>query len=1262
MKKFGFLFILIFCCAASVVAIDYDNDGYNDTFENGAQDDYRPYFIRHDMKTINIYIDFDQTVPLFSMTLNNAVMYPLEQGTVDVQIEFSQIVQINGAISQDIASGALQLQIAEIPGNTVIQAGTPVTITDNSVVSLPFTIAYLTPDMANLPLTLNLYNTSSGNNMHLVSSDINVFQQTDDRPAGKVLSVNSSMVIGDTEIIQGDTLQVQGWAFDDNEGMAVSLNFKRDESDNNTAAVVNIAKSVDPVNNTIPYWGASYPSGFLIDWAEPDRRGNYLITPHLNDGSHDVALETKKIFWNKKPEIQLDSPQPYTNIYTMNYLIAGEAVDLDVNLGIGAYLSSVEVYIDDNSNLIKLITNNILSNENMNIQFDWTTVSDYAEGEHTILAVAHDSFGLQSDELQIPIVIYKTVPLIINVSPRLGPWEGNNIVSITGNGLAALSNVSFENIPAAILPGATDSLVQVVVNSFVPSESRYTEVRLSNDYGSYFKQDAYRFIPAELNALNTDSQIADIKYSNLEKSLYILNIDEHAVDVYEQDNGNGLQLNYTASFNTQGTDAKPEYKMELSRLEDIMFVIYEDSNRIDIYDLQNDGAPLDVIYLLDNEGTAVSNNSFAYLMGDEFLMSGMLLVGTQGENSGLYLVYLDIADYNHSIEEITLPGSYDSVNVYSCANKSTAYIIYKSSATGEFTTYRYDAKYDLFSGPLPTSMTLAPGEIDELKLSTNYNGIKFLLYTTSQISQFDKYGLLLGSASYGMDLAVYDSCRSVFYSLNGGDISFHIRSLDNLTEEITYCDLPENSHFALCASLDWNGDFMFALSAEGTAVVKVGDIYPQIQDLPTFVQSGQTVHFKVNNIGQVPENVVSYVDDTEKASNFDNDTSTYALTSPLDNDTAEKLYIKLYGYPSKQEPLYMMSKLADVVDNNIGLQFFYPTGLFYDELRSDLYAFDPSQTGGFSILRFHIEVDNNGEVAVTRKMVPFQMQIGNPLSMTFVHDYIVVLSLYSHQCTWFNVTDFDANGTAQVHTAAISPFITPSGIAGYSPADNPDMNYVYIWNSLSTGGLDVFQLDIDTGITAWCGQILSPHTTNIYIDHNPNDYTKDRAYAVSSSLSGAQNDIITVFEPFKSAFSISPLASINLGSSGGAYKIAANDAHFFVSLYDSKGITLFDPDLSGNSNHFIYNILNNDSKYSRFLTVDENNLVFSGKESDNLFTLSFMDLNPWNDYPYVSPFDINENYTVSSSQLQDVKIIKGKVFTVIGHEIYIINLINKEEE
>ena len=382
---------------------------------------------------------------------------------------------------------------------------------------------------------------------------------------------------------------------------------------------------------------------------------------------------------------------------------------------------------------------------------------------------------------------------------------------------------------------------------------------------------------------------------------------------------------------------------------------------------------------------------------------------------------------------------------------------------------------------------------------------------------------------------------------------------------------------------------------------------------------------------------------------------------PTLSDNETMLRPTLYGYPGKAEKLYVMRKLNDLVDNKNGLNYFYPAGLFYDTTRSDLYAFDPSQTGGFSIARFHIQIDNDGSISCIRKNIPPSMQVANPISMTRVHDYILVLSLYSRQCSWFNVSDFDATGSAEVRTAGISPYITPSGVAGYSPAGHSDINYAYLWNSVSTGGVDIFQLDLESGIISWCNQIIAPHTTDIYIDYNESDYTSDRAYAVSSLLNNAPSDFVSVFEPFKPANQIERISMIWFDHGSGVYKMLSNNDHLFALLYNGKGVTLCDPDLSGDEMHILYPLLDNDSKYSRFFAVDDNNLVFSGQEKDNSFSFSIMDVNTRNDYPFMPPFDITANYNISTAQIYDMELIEDNMFIVIGNSIYIINLAEKEE-
>ncbi len=1213
-----------------------------------AQDDGK----EHATENVRIYLDFSTNTPFYTMYINNGIMTPLSEGFVNVSIETSLL---SNELSEDMANGALKLQIVEDPANTIIK-GTPVSVYNNTPVQVPFTLGYLTPDMNDLYFTINLYNSSSGKNMLLQSSEKNIFQPTDDSPVGKITSINESFSINDTSIINGEQVQIQGWAFDDNDSMAITL-YHKEGSNDFEPAVAQVNRSVNQINETTPYWGSSYPSGFDIVWEDATKHGYYDITVKLQEDEHNVELDPKKIFWNKSPIVEIDSPTPHTDIYSAEYTISGQAIDLDVDTTIAAYLSSVEIYLDDPSNTIAHLSNNERANEVMDFSFTWDTIPSYSEGEHTLYIRAHDSFGLISDITEIPIVIYKTTPSVISLSPRLGPWGGDTVVSIAGEGLGALSQVFFGDSQATILQGANDSLVQVQVNPLVPSSSQYVEIRLSNDYGSYFQDDAYRFIPAELNALSiSTADIIDMYYANLSANLYLLNNSTHTIDIYEYSN---LTLNYDKSLSTSGHDALTEQSMEVSRLEDMLFVTYNDSNIIDIYDLTNNGTLIDSIALTDTESTPLDINSITYLNSADYLQSDTLLIGTSGSNTGLYMITLDLAADEYLIEEIDLEGNYETVEVYGCTNKSSAYILAKNISANQLSIYYYDAFHNLISNTLPSSLSLTSAETSDLQLAVNYKGSEFIAYSNTQSMRCDRYGTQLSASSSGADSVVYDACRPICYTINKYADAFHILPLNNLSEELTYCNFLQNSMAYPVNALDWNGNVLFTVTQQGIAVSQIDDIYPEIRNMPPFVIAGTELNFNVHNVGEIPDNVTMSSKNGLIASSYDADNDTHTIPALSYNETT--VSPTLYGYPGKTEKLYVMQKLNDIVDKKNGLNYFYPAGLFYDKIRGDLYAFDPSQTGGFSIARFHIQIDNDGSITCMRKNIPPSMQVANPISMTRVHDYILVLSLYSRQCSWFNVADFDATGSAEVRTAGISPYITPSGVVGYSPAGHSDINYAYLWNSVSTGGVDIFQLDLESGLISWCSQIISPHTTDIYIDYNESDYTSDRAYAVSSLINNAPSDFVSVFEPFKPANQIERISMIFFDHGSAVYKLASNSDHMFALLKTGKGIILCDPDLSGDEFHTMYPLLYNDYISSRFFAVDANNLVFSGKELDNSFGFSIMDVNTRNDYPFIPPFDVTANYNISTAQIYDMELIEDNMFIVIGNTIYIINLAEKEE-
>lgn len=1226
-------------------------------------------FPNHATQTFSIYIDFGNDTPFYSMDLNNGMMYPLSEGSITVHIDTTQLEAIltdnniiqsssfNGGLAQDYASGALQLSIVPTPFNTII-AGDPVPVTDTSPVTLPFKVGYLTPAMAELPLTLKLYNTSSGSNMLLRSSEENIYQPTDDRPFGAITSINTSDSIHEYSIVNGDEVIISGWAFDDNDSLAIPLYVRQTETDTASPADTVVSRFINAEKNAeIPYWGDSYPSGFDITWHTGSARGRHLLNAYLDDGGHEIALAEQKVFINKQPAVAIESPQPYTAIHSDEFIISGTAIDLDVDVELGAYLSCVEIYLDDPATVIDVVTNNTLDSQQVDFEVTWTNITQHTNGEHTLYAVARDSFGLVSDIIAIPVMLYTMPPSVDSVSPRLGPWQGNTTVTLNGEGFSGLQQVLFGSNTATVLSGGTDTLVQVTVDPVANPASEYVQLRLSNEVGSYFSDDAYRFIPAHLNTTQILlGDIADMAYSNIEGILYVLDKENHTIERFVHGQSTATLLEYDGSILTSGDDLHKECSILLSRFEDILFVTYEQSNRIDIFDMNNNAALVDSIEITDSSGADVVITSIAYIIGDEYAMRSNLLVTTNGLEPKIILIDIDPDNYAHVIEEIPLTESYTDLRVYGCTNGSTAYLAAFDATGGDVAVYRYDASDALMSDRLPVAVNAAAFGTDQTRIAVNYNGSDFMLYSDNDTARFDRNGTLLGSSPFGANSLLYDACRPIYYTVDEYDMSFQIMSLEDIEQELTFCHFPDNDYTSGVLTLDWYGDYLFAATSQGIAVVQIGDIYPEIRNMQQFAEAGHGIEFTVANTGALPENVEVSIGGKQAESSYDAHTDTHTVSSLPDNDAADTVRATLYGYPGKAEKIYRMNKLIDLVDNAVGLEYFYPAGLFYDDARGDLYAFDPSQTGGFSIARFHIDVDAAGNVAVTRRHVPAAMQVDNPISMTRVHDYIIVLSRYSRQCVWFNVEEFDAPGDAQVSSAGMSPYITPSGIVGYSPAGNTGMRIAYLWHSVSTGGIDLFQLDLNTGQITWCNNIMSPHTTNVYIDHHSSDYTLDRAYAVSSTVRGTDSDFVTVFEPYQSASDVVAVRRINLPESSGTHSVMGNGEHLFVTTLTSKGVYMLDQD-----DYDIYNIMLNDTKSSRFCAVDDRMLALSGKKDDASFEFSLIDTHFWNDYPYMAPFDTVVRYTPSQTSVYDVEFVKGKLVTILGKTLYIIDVRTREE-
>lgn len=1266
MKKSLWLLLLLFAYLPCAVAIDYDNDGVND-------DPYRPGFIRYNTQSLYFFIDLTQSQNFYTLEFDNdsdttytfttgdgftvhndndGILRPLEQASFKVTIYPDRLTD---GMRQDIASGALQLEALDQPAGAIVSAS-PITIYDDSTMPFNVTVANVTPEMASLPVQFNLFNTSSGQNIVIDSGETGQYLTTDDRPFGHITSLDAYDTLPGLTIVSGSQLTVSGWAFDDNDGMTLTLYYKRPADPTDTPVQTTVSRSVHPINTEIPYWGDTYPSGFAIEWDNDAHRGYYDVRVVLNDGSHEVSLPTQNIYWNKPPDGELYQPVPDEDITAGSIVVSGAAYDMDVDLGISAYLSSVEVYVDSPSHMIRRIPNPDFDNDTLLFNFTWDTVYDFSQGQHTLFAIAYDSFGLSQQFGTRTITIFKTAPEILSVFPRLGPWKGNTVVSITGSNLDTVNSVQFGSETASIIPGSqTAGLMQVQISAIAPPQSRYVDVSLTNSSASAVRQDGYRFLPAELGVGPITDTIADILYNNLKSQLYLLNVTQNRVDVYAPDPSDALAYAKSSDF-ALNASAVP-LAMDIAKYQTAGYVIYENRSFVDFYDFTSTPVLADTIPLTDNEGDPVDTVSLATLMYD------VLLVGTQGLNASLLMVEVEPSQLNHSITTLGLGASYNRIEIFSSSNKAVAYIVAKDTTANTFDVFRFDARSMLLT-QVPMTLALDPGQVGEVKIAPNYNGTQSIIYTTDAVALYDSQGSLLDTGFYGADHIIFDNTRAMFYTFNNGDSSFTLRTPTNLDEEITFSYFPQSATAYGDLELSWSGETLFAVTPQGIAAVKIGDIYPQVSVTPTFVTSQDTLQVVAQNAGNIPENIDLFVNDTLQSSQVltqsDNDTHTFSMPVPLSDDTSGSLFARLNGYPSKEEDLYLMSNLFDKVADMSGLATFKPAGLFYDDLRSDLYVFDASKSSGVSVARFHITFDVNGTVAATRMPVPAAMQIAYPIGMSATNDYILAVSRLTKHCYWFDVDTFDATGSADVYSATVSPYISLSGVTGYSPRVDIGVNYAYVWNQLSTGGPDVYQIDLDTRTVTRCN-FISPRTSDIIIDYTDNPLN-DRAYAVSSTVYNTNSDFVTIFEPGLPASSISAVSTIDLPVNAGGYQLAVNDEAVFATLRTLKGISLIMPDLSGSENHGQMPIISNHSKSPQFFSVNNEYLVFNGRESNNTYALSFIDVNIWNDYPADIPFDMIGTFNTGGARTYDVEIIFDKLFTVIGEEIYIIDLPQKEDE
>ncbi len=1266
MKKIIRLISVVVCLLASyAVAVDYDNDGVND-------DPYRPEFIGYAARELYFFIDLSQPGRFYSLTLDNdslpytftttdgfvrsndndGILLPLEMGSMRVTIHPDRLTE---GLRQDIASGALQLMLIEEPEGAIVNSTSPITIYDNSEVAVNFTVANVTPLMNTLPFTLNLYNTSSGSNILIQSAETGQFLHTADDPFGHIVSINTLAVHGDISIVSADPLILEGWAFDDNEDMSVTLFFKRPADATDVEAVTAVNRYIHPINAQIPYWGDTYKSGFTVEWDNETLRGYYDLRIELNDGARQVSLPTKKIFWNKPPNGELLTPGYDEDITATEILVSGTANDLDVDLSISAYLSSVEVYINSPSNMIQRIINPEPDSSVMEFQFIWDTVYDYPEGSHTIYAIAYDSFGLSAQFGTRTITIFKTSPVIISIVPRLGPWRGNTVVSITGSNLTSVNNVQFGSVSASIIPGTqTNGLMQVQLPQITDPASMYVDVTVSNPLNSHIKRDGYRFVPAELGIGAVSDVIADIQFNNITGRLYLLNKSSRQVDIYEPLPADELVYASTGNFAVRST-AVP-LKMDISKEQTTLYVIYENLAILELFNLQSSGSLIDSVTLHDNEGNPVNPVSLAYIMYDT------VIIGTAGHNAARLLI-ARIDTPTATVTQVPIDAHYDSVEVISSSNQAVAYIVAKDYDTNSFDVFIYEGRTMLLT-ELPAVIPLNSGQVGEVSVAPNYNGSEFLIYTSSDIARFDSKGSLTGSGLYGAGFVTYDNARNMAYIFNSGEQFFTLINPAQLDETISHISFPDNVSAYGTLELDWTGEKLFAVTPQGIATVKVGDIYPRLSISPSFVQADDTIAVVAQNAGHIPENINFYINDQLQSApaliQSDNDTHTFSVPVTLDEDTSGKVSARLWGYASKEENVYMMSMLFDRIADMSGLETFKPGGMFFDDVRSDLYIFDPWKSTGTTIARFHISIDDQGVLSAERLAVPASIQVPYPVAMSRTNDFILAVSRTMKRCYWFNVETFDDTSSAPVLSAMVSPYITISGVVGYSPKLYTGVNYAYVWNQLSTGGPDVYQINLDTQTVTRCN-FISPRTTDIIIDYSDNP-SEDRAYAVSYTTPNKASDFITIFNPAQPASLITPLSTIQLQSYGGAYQLASNDEALFASLRTMQGVSLVMPDHSGGNNHVAVNILENSPLVPQFITANNDYLVLNGPQAANAYALSFIDVNIWNDYPADSQFDGIADYVQGSSVIYDMEIIGNKLFTIIGEEIYVIDLLEKQED
>lgn len=1249
MKTIGLTLLIIMGLLSPLHAVDYNNDGVND-------DPYMPGLKSYASTGLSFYINMKETDPLFSLTISHdsntnyafstadgfvlrndgdTIMEALEMGSATISIDISQLPE---EFKTDLSAGALKIDVLESSNFRV--SSQPVTINNNAAKSISFMVTGVDEHSTQEPLRLNLYNTSTGQNMILSSAKKGMYMTVDDAPFGHITGINSAQSHEGLSVISADAVIIDGWAFDDDD-MTVRLY--------NTITGMEIdstvQRSVGAINTEIPFWGSDYQSQFTLSWHDPAAYGYYEVSVHLNDGSHDIVLPGGAIFLNRAPQGEITAPLADSYVDYTEFVIAGAVYDIDVNVGLGSYISCAELYID--GTLLTSIPNPEPENDTFYFSFTYPAdTSVLPDGRHTLYAVAHDSFGSTTIFGERTFLSVSSVPVITSISPRIGPWHGNTMITVNGEGLALATNLRIgqaqHDLSGAAL--SDDACITLLPAIDVP-QSRYVDVAISNPLGSFISYDGYHFIQAELDTSVTSATVADIIYDNSKKMVIVA--DEYASSIIRYDVEDCMLYYHDELEITSGTNA---YLADISRAEDALCVVTQPYYVLELIDLSDNSRNMPTV-TLPGVNDLTRPTSLAWMQCNN------ILIGSTGDFAQLFKIEMDNAYSGYSVSTIQFDTDYEKITVVGSSNKAVAYILCADFDTDSIDLFVYESQWEHIR-QVDLDYQFSGSDASLLRLSTDYNGSEFLLYSAHSTYRFNADGDLLESAAYGADLILYDERRPVFYSINDNDSFFTLHTSRDLNKELTYCHFPESATARAVASLDWKGDYMFAVADEGISIVKLSDIYPHVECTPLFAEQGGTLTLTSHNSGNVAQNVSVVVSDTYIPATHvssDNDDHVFSIQVPMDNDSSGQLHTLVSDIPSEGVDVLMMCKLFDKITDTSGLDSFYPAGLFYDEVRSDLYAFDPSHSGPVSIVRVHLDIDNDGAVTAVRKSIPPEMQVANPISITRVHDYILVVSLYLRSCSWFNVVDWDTEQAARVQAAVISPYICPSGARGYSPSDRPDINYAYVWNSISTGWADIFQLDLDTGEFQRC-PLISPYTNDIFIEHNAVDSSLDRAYAVSRQLWGCASNYITVFDPRLPASDMAPVTKVQMNTISSLYKVFSTQNALFASFINTTGLGLFVADESGAHNHAFVPIYDNDSLTATFFDAGAENLAFSARTTDNTYSLNIMDSNMFNDSPAADPYDVVYSYDAGTRKAEDVKIIGNKLVTIIGKEIYIVDL------